>query len=304
MGTLLKKSSKLLITLFIKKKNKKQKKEVEDFLKVLEEDLPIFINKPVLESQLQKKRQNRIILPNTHEVTKFNNYMEKNRRKYHLILQKKYSYRIWKELASYCLTSIQIFNRKRAGEVERITIEDFYTYQSVDENSDLLHFEPNFGSCAQTYVRFVIRGKKARGVPVLLSKEMVDSLKLILKFRKEAGVPDENPFLFGLPGNSIVFSHLNACDLMRRFSKESGINDAELMRGTQLRKHIATQCALLDLQESEVSDLANFMGHADKIHREHYRIPIVAREIRRVSQLLEIGVGKTSRKLNDICLYQ
>lgn len=39
------------------------------------------------------------------------------------------------------------------------------------------------------------------------------------------------------------------------------------------------------------------MGHADKIHRDHYRMPIVAREIGRVSQLLEIGKKKRKEKV-------
>ena len=40
------------------------------------------------------------------------------------------------------------------------------------------------------------------------------------------------------------------------------------------------------------------IGHAQKDHWEHYRIPVVARDIGRVSQLLEIGLGKSPRKQN------
>lgn len=294
MGTLLKKSAKLLITLCIKTKDKKKKLEVEDFQKILEEDLPIFVNKTVMESQLRQKRQNKIKLPSTQEITQFNKYVEKNRLKYHAILQKQYSFIAWKQLSSYCLIAIQLFNRKRAGEVERITIEDFHSFDSIDtdENRGLLQSDYCIGSDAKNYIRFVIRGKKARGVPVIVSNEIVSSIKLLLKERAKAGVPEGNPYLFGIPGNSTVFSHLSACELMRKFSKESGIRHPEIMRGTQLRKHIATQSALLNLEEGEIADLANFMGHAEKIHRDHYRVPIVAREIGRISQLLEIGVGK------------
>lgn len=80
----------------------------------------------------------------------------------------------------------------------------------------------------------------------------------------------KNPYVFGIPGSAPVFSHLSACNLMNRFSTESGVSHPELMRGTELRKHLATQSALLDLNEGEISDLANFMGHTEKIHREHY----------------------------------
>ncbi|XP_071578934.1 uncharacterized protein [Temnothorax nylanderi] len=59
------------------------------------------------------------------------------------------------------------------------------------------------------------------------------------------------------------------------------------LRGTQLRKHIATKCILLNLQNDEVADLADYMEHAENIHREYYRQPIVSRDILRMSQLLE-----------------
>lgn len=32
------------------------------------------------------------------------------------------------------------------------------------------------------------------------------------------------------------------------------------------------------------------MGHAEKVHRDHYRLPTAARQIGRISQLLEMGV--------------
>lgn len=54
-----------------------------------------------------------------------------------------------------------------------------------------------------------------------------------------------------------------------------------------LGKHIATQCVIFNLQKQEVSDVANFMGHADKIDHNYYRMPITSREISLMSQLLE-----------------
>lgn len=46
---------------------------------------------------------------------------------------------------------------------------------------------------------------------------------------------------------------------MRSFSRESSVENPELIRGTQLRKHIATQSALLNIDESVRSDLASFL---------------------------------------------
>jgi len=81
---------------------------------------------------------------------------------------------------------------------------------------------------------------------------------------------------------------------MRRYSEECGALHPDRLRGTNLRKHIATTCINLNLKDHEVSDLANFMGHDEKIHKNHYRHPILSREIFQVSKLLEIVHEKDS----------
>lgn len=48
----------------------------------------------------------------------------------------------------------------------------------------------------------------------------------------------------------------------------------------------------MDLQDQEVSDLANFLGHADKIHKDHYGMPIITRDTVKMSRLLEIAQGE------------
>lgn len=98
-----------------------------------------------------------------------------------------FTFKDWKELASFTLTSVQLFNRKRAGEIERITIEDFKTCQEINENEleNFLSSQDKPSTSNQKYVRFLIRGKKARGVPVLLTQLMSKAINLILKHRDE-----------------------------------------------------------------------------------------------------------------------
>lgn len=45
------------------------------------------------------------------------------------------------------------------------------------------------------------------------------------------------------------------------------------------------------MNATEVSDLATFMGHADKIHKEHYRQPQASRDILKISRYLEAVQG-------------
>ena len=52
----------------------------------------------------------------------------------------------------------------------------------------------------EKYVRFLIRGKLGRTVPVLLSNELFQCVTLMLKLQKEANVPSKNPYIFSLLG--------------------------------------------------------------------------------------------------------
>lgn len=301
LGTTLKKCGKLLVTLCIKNRETTRKSTVEDFLKVLEEDFSSVVNKTVMENQLQFKRSKQIKLPTVQEVSKFNEYLDENCQKYFNALLKRFDFIVWKQLSSYTLISIQTFNRRRPGELERATIEDFKNSQNI-ENDDpafLQSLPEDYQMNAKRYWRFEIRGKKARGVPVLLSKKLFECIQLILCNREKAGILPSNPYIFALPGKSYIPLHLKACDLMRKFAKESGVDNHHLIRGTQLRKQLATQTSVLNLDENEVSDLANFLGHAEKVHRDHYRIPVVSREIGRVSKLLEMGVRSDSPSIGN-----
>ncbi|XP_071652510.1 uncharacterized protein [Temnothorax longispinosus] len=151
---------------------------------------------------------------------------------------------------------------------------------------------PRAKEIAKKYVRFTLRGKLGRTVPVLLTAELRDCIEMILKHRKAAKVSSKNPYLFGLPSlKKDNHKYLLACDLLRQYAVESGAENPDTLRGTQLRKHIATTCIHYNLSENEISTLANFMGHADKIHLSHYRQPVIEKEILEISQYLEAAQG-------------
>lgn len=78
---------------------------------------------------------------------------------------------------------------------------------------------------------------------------------------------------------------------MRKFADECNAIQSNSLRGTVLRKHVATYCIQLNLNDIEVSDLATFMGHSEKIHKNCYRQPLVTRDILKISQYLEAVQG-------------
>lgn len=110
----------------------------------------------------------------------------------------------------------------------------------------------------------------------------------------------KNPYVFGTRGGTdAVPQHVDACAMMRKFSVSCGATHPKTLRGTQLRKHIATVCVSLNLSEHQVTDLANYMGHAEKIHKDIYRQPLASREILGRSKLLERAQGANDEMDNE-----
>ncbi|KMQ84189.1 hypothetical protein RF55_18231 [Lasius niger] len=102
------------------------------------------------------------------------------------------------------------------------------------------------------------------------------------------GISSKNPYVFGL-SNSNPKRHrfLRATVLMRKFSNYCGAKKPSTLRDTSLRKHIATKCADMEMNETEISRVANFMGHHVDIHKNIYRQPVAKVDILSMSKVLE-----------------
>lgn len=117
-------------------------------------------------------------------------HLEKRRAEALKELHQSFSYYHWISLAETTLCGMHMFNKRRAGEIERVYIQDFNSYEKLDKHmSDMYKsLSTENRKIAQKYIRFCIRGKKGRTVPVLLTNELFESIILILKFREQAGV--------------------------------------------------------------------------------------------------------------------
>ncbi|XP_039306736.1 uncharacterized protein LOC120358084 [Solenopsis invicta] len=293
LGTYVKHIGELLITKCIKEHNDTMKINTKNFLKLLTVDYGSSVNKTVVESQTQFKRQKSTKLPTINDIKTLRSYLLKVQRESYNKLQNKFLLSAWISLGEATLTSIQLFNRRRPGETERILISDFENYEKINDNIETFNGLPtDKKEQAQKYVRFCIRGKKGRTVPVILDELNLKCLRTFLQFRHEAKVHPSNPYLFGIPGHDkAIEKYLCAYKVLKRFAKENGSEFPETISSTKLRKHIATMGITLNLTDNQITDLANFMGHHEKIHKEVYRNPVIVKDITEISQLLEAAQG-------------
>ncbi|XP_057321998.1 uncharacterized protein LOC130665565 [Microplitis mediator] len=259
---------------------------------------PICINNLAYEELTKRKRHKQVELPIMDDIKIFREHLENKFQSALVKLKTEYSYLCWKSLSETTLVLLLLFNRKRPGELERASIEDYRSAKKFSESNkqEYEKLSENDKKMVDNYLRFELGGKLDRNVPVIVWKEGQESIEMILKYRREAGIHEKNPFIFALPGfdNCARHRHLQACQLIREYASESDASHPETLRATNLRKHFATTVASLKIAESEIYDIANFMGHDEQIHRHHYRQTTLSRDLCGVSKILEVAVGMKS----------
>ena len=97
------------------------------------------------------------------------------------------------------------------------------------------------------------------------------------------GVPNDNMYMFARPG---ALSAYRGGDCIQQYAKECGAKHPEVLTSTRLRKHIATMSQVLNLQENEADQLADFLGHDIRVHREYYRLPQGTLQLAKMSKVL------------------
>ncbi|XP_049457368.1 uncharacterized protein LOC125904098 [Epinephelus fuscoguttatus] len=133
------------------------------------------------------------------------------------------------------------------------------------------------------FQRIEIRGKRGRKVPLLLTPEMQASMELLAKTRNDCEVPDSNQFMFARPQ---ALTHFRGSDVIRQIAQSCGASNPEALSSTKLRKHMATMSQLLNLKDNEMDNLADFLGHDIRVHRQYYRLPEGTLQLAKVSKML------------------
>ncbi|KAL0961574.1 hypothetical protein UPYG_G00355070, partial [Umbra pygmaea] len=152
------------------------------------------------------------------------------------------------------------------------------------------------------FSRIEIQGKRGRKVPILLTPAMKESLELLVEKREECGVLKKNTYLFAVPGS---MSNYRGSDCLQQFVKDCGIKNTMSLTSTKLRKHVATLSKVLNLKDTELDQLADFLGHDVRVHRQYYRLPEGTLQLAKMSKIfmaLEQGrLGEFKGKnLDDI----
>ncbi|XP_036416266.1 uncharacterized protein LOC118800194 [Colossoma macropomum] len=224
------------------------------------------------------------LLPFAEDVKKMHQYLNIQRKEWQTKPEEEPIKKHWAELAKTTLCEVIIFNRRREGEVSKMSLNAFTLRDSSMTHPDVEHALSDFEKkLCNHFQRIEIKGKRGRKVPVLLTPDMLVSMELLVKTRRKCDVPDENQFMFGRPQ---ALSHFRGSDVIRQIARSCGANHPEALSSTKLRKHVATVSKSLNLKDNEMDDLADFLGHDIRVHRQFYRLPEGTLQLAKISKVL------------------
>lgn len=286
LGHSLKKIGDIILCRAIAAENEEMIKAAERFTKLCSNEWTELTSHTALATLSKSKFNKPSTIPFTRDVQLFHQYLEKKSAEAVENLTKQESPQTYAELAKVTLAQIIIFNRRRAGEVSEMTLASFLKRDQTGLHEDvavgLSAFEQKL---VKHFSRVEIMGKRGRRVAVLLNPEVVSAVTLLADKRNVCNVDRDNPFLFGRP-QCPSSSFFQGQDCIRIFASQCGAKNPQYLRSTYFRKHVATLSQILTLKNHELDQLADFLGHDIRVHRDFYRLPETTIEMAKISKVL------------------
>ena len=285
LGHSLKKCGSIVICACLKEGNEERRKTLKNFIYLCDKEWSVEVSSSALSTLATSKMNKPQLIPLTEDIQKLHTYLSEESKKLLRALECSVDAVSWQALAKVTLVRTLLFNRRRAGEAERLLLTDYNQRNQdpvagKDVADALSEIERIF---CRTMSRVEIRGKRGRTVPLILTPEMVSAIDVLNNKRSAVGIREDNPYVFARLSVNTPF---RAADCLHKFARQCGAECPENLTSTQLRKHIATTSQILNLQECDLDILAGHLGHDLHVHRNFYRLPHDTLQLAKVSKLL------------------
>ncbi|XP_056623629.1 uncharacterized protein LOC130436722 isoform X2 [Triplophysa dalaica] len=284
LGKSLVKASQLLKAQGLISNNKQLVKNTIQFQEVHREKWYDLISATALRNMREAKCDVPTLMSFTEDVQKLHTYVGQMLDRWYESLSENPSTKAWRELAKVCLAQVILLNRRREGEVASVLLSAFLSRDTFDpyEDVDWALSEVEKVLCRHLS-RISARGTCARPLPVLLTPKMLCALELLVKQREACGVLKDNTYVFARPE---AMTHFPGSRCLRGYAKACGATHPKSLTSVRLRKHAATLSTVLNMTNSEMEQLASFLGHHLRIHREFYRHPEKTQQLAKMCKVL------------------
>ncbi|KAJ8674487.1 hypothetical protein QAD02_005749 [Eretmocerus hayati] len=270
---------------------------VDNFIRSLSVGYKNQLSRAAAESHNLHRRHKIVELSSKDAIKEFLKYLADIRvENYNTLVQEKCP-KAYVMLLKATMSSIQVFNRRRPGDVERITWPDYDAKKQMESVQQFGSLHDNLQDIAKEFYLLTTRGKLGRDVRLLLPADVFICLEKIREIRPHMGFSKDNNYIFGMPTSTGKTKlHLKAYFVMRQFAIDSGIQNYHLLTATNLRKQLATACIELDLTDAQLTDLARYMGHHPDVHRSVYRQGITDRDIPTFLEFVNTALGVNKKR--------
>lgn len=274
-------------------------KRLQSFLELLDLEWDVRISSNALSTLTARKINSASLLPLTSDLIKLNKHIETDIKVFKVLLMNNPNEpTAWNRLAEATLARMILFNKRRGGEMSRMTLTQYSMNPNWEKESTeemLRSLTPTERNLASNMKLVQIIGKKGRIVPVLMTEDMVSAVNLLISTRHSVGINFSNNYVFAKI-NQHSDSYKRGPDVLRNIVAQAGLEFPENVTSTKLRKYTATVCQVFNLQERELDWIARHLGHDIRVHRDFYRLHESAVELTKVSRLLmAIDSGEVSK---------
>ncbi|KAB0804499.1 hypothetical protein PPYR_01469 [Photinus pyralis] len=302
IGTSLKQSSEILIRLLLKedasvKCNDKEKKikEIKRFKDLINSQWTTEIASLAIKNLNEKKWEKPTILPLTRDILKFKEFLiTVANRSVATLRENSNNVKAFKELVEASLALTVLYNRRRIGDVQYATLQNYTSnFSTINQEECISALSESEKVLTKHYKRIVTGGKGSRAVVILFPIQIREYIDLIIDTRNKTNyVPDKNPYLFCCPDS---LKWVRADTAIRKFALKAKLEQPQHISSNKLRKQIATVMQILNMNKEETEQFAQFMGHTEKTHNEFYKLPQDVYQTAKISKLLimmDKGTGK------------
>ncbi|XP_013383013.2 uncharacterized protein LOC106153550 [Lingula anatina] len=204
------------------------------------------------------------------------------------ILKTKDGFREGVEIAQARLVT---FNKRRPGEIEAIYLDDYQKRRKEGE-PHMSQFMSSLSDLEKylltAHELITVRGKRGRGVPVLLPPDLYDLLELLAseEVRKAVQV-DNSPYLFPNFGDGVVRAVESLSKVVDSLKRK--LQDPSSIKATRLRKYLATTLQVFSLEAYELEWVASHLGHTMHVHKDYYRMMSTTIEKTKMAKLMVLS---------------
>ncbi|XP_026081500.1 uncharacterized protein LOC113058050 [Carassius auratus] len=284
IGYSLKKACQLSLGQSLMEGDRDTEKKLKNFIKLIDSHWRTNISSQALNTLQQSKWNKGDTIPLTEDVVALQKHLKSVEQVSKDKLKENVNGAEWKILAETLLCQIILFNRRREGEASKLLLASYVNRNVKPPNEDVVKSLTKLErELCNELTRLEIQGKRGKKVPVLLTKDMLESMDLLNESRSTVGISEANPYVFARLG---ALTHIRGSDCLRKFSKTCGAKDPKSLTSTKLRKQIATLSQIMNLKNNELDQLAKFLGHDIRVHREYYRLSENTIQLAKVSKLL------------------